>query len=417
MPSFQLEPVMSIIRPFAGLRPAPSYVDDVVAPPYDIVNTEEARLLAQDRPWSFLHMTKPEIDLSPKIDPYDKAVYKKSVDNFSAMLHAGILQEEQYPCFYLYRLTAGEHVQTGLVASTSVEAYRQGRIRKHELTKPQKEDDRVNLTLALNAQISPVILTYHYDDNIEAVFHEILHRTPLYDVLDHQQVQHTLWQIPEPQTIEQLIEAFESLSYLYIADGHHRCATADRVAKMLGQDNIEHLSNTFLSVLFPMNELNILPYNRLINDLNQFSRETFVELVAKDFDIELQPQPYQPIQSMHYGMYLKDQWYKLQPKQTFQKLSDPIASLDVSLLHKYIIEPILGIQDPRTDKRMHCIGGVKGLQALQERVDSGDMAVAFSMYPTSIEQLTRVADHHLVMPPKSTWFEPKLADGLISYRY
>ena len=409
---------MSLIKPFAGLRPKAEFAADVVAPPYDVLNTEEARQRAEGRPHSFLHISKPEIDLSPGTDPFDARVYAKGAENLQQMINSGVLVRDQQVCYYLYRLVMDTHIQTGLVAVASVADYDSNRIRKHEFTRPDKEDDRVRQIDALNAQTGPVFLTYRHNAVIDELANRITGTEPLYDLTADDGVRHTLWRIADAASIETVTNTFEGMECLYIADGHHRSAAASRLAKMRHQDHHpsgEIAADYFLSVLFPDNQMKILDYNRLVTDLNGLSIKDYLVGIRAAFDVVESDTPAKPAQPGAFGMYLAQQWYALSIKAERIPQADPVGQLDVSLLQNNLIEPVLGIEDPRRDKRIDFVGGIRGLDELVKRVDSGEMQVAFSLYPTRMEDLMAVADANEVMPPKSTWFEPKLADGLVSH--
>lgn len=407
---------MPLIKPFAGLRPVPERAEEVVAPPYDVLNSAEARVRAAGRPWSFLHISKAEIDLPENTDPYDPSVYSKSAENMQKMLQEGILIREEKPCYYVYRLIMDGHSQVGLVATASVADYDINRIRKHEFTRPAKEDDRVRQIEALNAQTGPVLLAYKSQAEIDAILEETTKQTPLVDVTADDGVQHTFWIIDNEATIDKISAGFDAMEAIYIADGHHRSASASRVAKShdLNDGTGEHNSDYFLSVIYPHNQMNILDYNRVIADLNGLSKDELLEKVKASFTVVAEPAAVRPGKATEFGMYLDGQWYRLSINADLVP-EDPVASLDVSLLADNLIEPILGIVDQRTDNRIDFVGGIRGLGELEKRVDSGEMAIAFSFYPTSMEALMAVADADEVMPPKSTWFEPKLADGLVSH--
>ncbi|MDT8318788.1 MAG: DUF1015 family protein [bacterium] len=408
-----------LILPFAGLRPATGRAADVAAPPYDVLNTEEARQQAASKEWSFLHVSKPEIDLPPGTDPYDPAVYEKGRENFARMLAEGVLVRDSADCFYLYGLTMGDHTQTGLVAVASVAAYDENRIRKHEFTRPDKEDDRVRHVDALNAQTGPVFLTYRHSAEVDRMVSEITACEGEVDFTSADGIRHALWQVKEPERVEALSAAFNGMDYLYIADGHHRSAAASRVAAMRAAANPEHSGdegyNYFLSVIFPDNQTRIFDYNRVVKDLNGLSHEAFLKDVRRSFHVEAEEGPVSPAAAEQFGMYVGGRWYRLQVNEELVPADDPVGSLDVSLLADNLIEPILGISDQRRDKRIDFVGGIRGLRELERRVDSGEMMVAFSFFPTSLDALMSVADAGQVMPPKSTWFEPKLADGMVSH--
>ena len=409
---------MSLIRPFAGLRPATGRAADVIAPPYDVLSTEEARVRAQGRPWSFLHISKPEIDLPAGTDPYSSAVYAKGRENFDRMLREGVLRRDAESYYYVYRLVMGAHRQTGIVAAASVPDYDSNRIRKHEFTRPDKEDDRVRQIDALNAQTGPVFLTYRRSPAVDAIIDEVTRGAPEVDETADDGVRHMLWAMRDRKQVDAITVAFDAMPCLYIADGHHRSAAASRVAAARKAANPEHTGaesyNYFLSVIFPDNQMQILDYNRVVKDLNGLTREAFLEKIAAGFGVKPEAAPVKPGKAGEFGLYLKGQWYRLNIKAERIPVNDPVRSLDVSLLAENLIAPILGITDQRRDKRIDFVGGIRGLKELARRVDSGEMACAFSLFPTSIVDLMSVADAGQVMPPKSTWFEPKLADGLVS---
>lgn len=393
----------NLIRPFAGVRPLSKYVTKMIAPPYDVVTRSEASALAKGNPYSFLHISKPDIDLDESIDSYDSSVYQKAKENFSAMFSQGILKQDEKPCYYIYRMQHDKQQQTGIVAAVSLDAYRENRVLKHENTRIKKEMDRVNLMKAINAQPSPLLLCYRHNQIINELIQQAVKEAPIFENIILDNVQHSLWIVSDDNLIQRITDAFDAMPNLYVADGHHRSAAALRIGD-------EHKTNVayqyFLAALFPDNELQILGYHRVIADLNGMSQEEFLKQLEKDYKIEVSQEPVVPARPKEFGMYLKDHWYRLQWNGGHEYL-------DVNLLHDTIIAPLLGIVDLKTDKRIDFIGGGKGIQTLQRCVDSGEMALAFSLYPTSIEQLLTVSDNHQIMSPKSTWFEPKLADGLI----
>jgi len=409
---------MSLIKPFAGLRPAAGRAADVVAPPYDVVSADEARALAEGRPWSFLHISRPEIDLPPGTDPYAPEVYAKAAENLERMVAEGVLVRDPKPCYYAYRLTMGDHVQTGLVAAASVEAYDNDRIKKHEFTRPVKEDDRVRQIEALNAQTGPVFLVYKAHETVDGILAATTAQPPEVDETARDGVRHELWAIDDEDTIARIDGAFDEMDALYVADGHHRSAAGSRVGNARRAANPDHRGdesyNYFLSVVFPHDQMQILDYNRVVRDLNGLDESAFLARVGEAFEVKAESTPVKPAHQAEFGMYLKGQWYRLTLEPT-RIPDDPVASLDVSLLADNLIAPILGITDPRRDDRIDFVGGIRGLGELEKRVDSGEMAVAFALFATTMEALMAVADAGEVMPPKSTWFEPKLADGLVSH--
>ncbi|MBU0750785.1 MAG: DUF1015 family protein [Gammaproteobacteria bacterium] len=404
---------MSLIKPFRGLRPAEGRAADVAAPPYDVLSTAEARIRAEGKPWSFLHISKPEIDLPPETDPYAPEVYAKAATNLKSMLDAGVLVRDEAPCYYAYRLTMGDHEQTGLVVAASVSAYDANRIKKHEFTRPDKEDDRVRQIDALNAQTGPVLLAYPSDPFVDALLTQTHRGTPEADVTAADGIRHQIWAMRDPALIARITAAFDSLPALYIADGHHRSAAASRVAAAR-RGGAEKSSDYFLAVIFPHRQMRILDYNRVVTDLNGLEKSALAARLATAFTVETASGAVHPARSGEFGMYLAGQWHKLTIRPELIP-ADPVARLDVSLLSDHLLGPILGITDLRRDKRIDFVGGIRGLDELERRVDSGEMAVAFAMHPTTLDDLMAVADAGEVMPPKSTWFEPKLADGLVSH--
>jgi len=405
----------TLVRPIAGLRPRPDAAADVAAPPYDVLNTEEARVRAEGKPRSFLHISKPEIDLAPGTDPYAPEVYQKGADNLARLVADGTLIRDDKPCYYVYRLRMGDHVQTGLVIGASVAAYDVNKIKKHEFTRPQKEDDRVRQITALNAQTGPVLLTYRASEDLRAVVAEVASTPFTYDVTADDGIGHTVWVVSDDDLIGRISRAFNAMDALYIADGHHRSASASRVAATVGAAEAEANVNWFLAVAYPDDETMILDYNRVVKDLNGRTAEKLLGEVTNCFLVEPSDGPAKPSAPGEFGMYLGGNWYRLTIYMEKVPADDPVARLDVSLLQDNLLHPLLGIGDPRTDNRIDFVGGIRGLEELERRVDSGEMAVAFALYPTEMAALMAVADADEVMPPKSTWFEPKLADGLVSH--
>ncbi len=404
---------MPLIKPFAGLRPTPDCAADVIAPPYDVLNSAEARELVRNKPLSFLHISKAEIDLPVDINPYNQAVYEKAAENMQSMIEQGVLIREEKPCYYVYRLTMGEHQQTGLVAAASVADYDSNRVRKHEFTRPVKEDDRVNQIKALNAQTGPVLLAYRSQKEIDELLNQVTKTAALYNLLADDGIRHELWQVTDDKMIQRFSAGFDAMPAIYIADGHHRSAAASRVANDLGKAE-DDMSRYFLTVIFPHNQMNIWDYNRLVKDLNGLSAEQLLEKIEQNFSCAKEDAAVSPNAAGEFGLYLAGRWYRLTIRPELVP-DDPVERLDVSLLGNFILQPLLGIDDPRTDSRIDFVGGIRGLGELEKRVNSGEMAVAFSMFPTSMNDLMAVADANEVMPPKSTWFEPKLVDGLISH--
>ena len=408
-----------LIYPFGGLRPVPERAAAVAAPPYDVLSTAEARQQASGKPLSFLHISKPEIDLPEGTDPFDDAVYAKGAENIRRLIGDGVLMRDSAPCYYVYRLTMGDHSQTGLVGAAPVAAYDDNRVRRHEFTRPDKEDDRVRQIDSVDAQTGPVLVVHQARDDISNILGQITASLPLYDVTLPDGVGHKLWLVDDAAQITQIDAAYGALDLLYIADGHHRSAAASRVTGLRRDANPNHCGdeayNRFLVVAFPADQVRILDYNRVVRDLNGLSPEAFVERLHTDFEVLASAEPVRPDQPHTFGMYLGGEWHRLTALSPPRPTAAPLERLDIRLLSDLLLEPVLGIGDPRVDPRIDFIGGIRGLEGLETRVDSGEWAVAFALYPTGIGDLMAVADAGEVMPPKSTWFEPKLADGLVSY--
>jgi uncharacterized protein (DUF1015 family) len=409
---------MHLIRPFAGLRPAYGRAAEVIAPPYDVLSTDEARTRAAGKPWSFLRISKPEIDLPEGTNPYAPQVYAKAMENLRLMLGEGILARDPARCYYVYRLIMGGHTQTGLVAAASVADYDANRIRKHEFTQLDKENDRVRQIEALNAQTGPVLLAYPHAQEIDDILASSSAGAPDADATADDGIRHTLWVVRDAEIQMQLTRAFDAMPALYIADGHHRSAAASRVAAKRRTADPRHTGeenyNYFLAVIFPHHQMQILAYNRVVADLNGMDAGTFLTRVRKSFSVETSPAPVQPGPA-EFGLYLAGQWYRLAIHRELIPVNDPVARLDVSLLSDRLLGPVLGIKDLRRDKRIDYVGGIRGLPELEKRVNSGGMAAAFALHPTRMDDLMAVAEAGEVMPTKSTWFEPKLADGLVSH--
>ena len=408
----------SLIRPFRALRPAPGQAAAVAAPPYDVLNTEEARQRAAGRPWSFLHISKPEIDLPEGTDPYSPAVYARGAENLRRLQDNGILLRDEQPHYYIYRLRMGDHVQTGIACTGSVAEYDRNRIRKHEFTRPDKEDDRVRQITALNAQTGPVLLAYRANAELRKIISATARGTPACEVTADDGIVHTIWMLDDAGQLSAITRIVDAMDSLYIADGHHRSASASRVAAARNAGNPRHSGdldyNYFLCVAFPHDEMRIFDYNRVVRDLHGLAKASFLERIQQQFAVTPVAGQARPTRAGQFGMYLDRSWYQLDIQHTLIP-RNPVASLDVSLLQDHLLAPVLGIGDPRRDKRIDFVGGIRGLGELERRVNSGEMAVAFAMFPTSLDALMAVADANQVMPPKSTWFEPKLADGLLSH--
>lgn len=402
---------MSIIKPFRALRPNPGLAAKICELPYDVMSSDEARVMAAGNPLSFLHVSKPEIDLPATVDVHDPSVYSKGRENFRKLAVTGALQRDETPCFYLYRQVMGAHSQLGLVAAASCEAYGANIIKKHELTRPDKEQDRVNHIDALDAQTGPVFLTYRARPSLDALFAKIATDTPEIDFVAPDGVRHQAWVIKEHGVILHIEAEFASITPLYIADGHHRSAAAWRVWQARhGKGS----SGWFLSVIFPHNQMQILPYNRVLKDLNGRTPEAFLKALESVFEFQKAATAV-PTHPHEVGLFIQGQWHGLVFRKTLTEAPDPIDRLDVSLLQRHVLAPMLGIDDPRTSQRIQFVGGIRGTAELEKLVNSGAGACAFSMYPTGIEELMAIADGGGIMPPKSTWFEPKLRDGMFSH--
>lgn len=409
---------MAIIKPFRGYRPAKEYAEKVASFPYDVVDSSEARVIAKDNPYSFLHVVKPEIDLDPDVNVYDDSVYNKGRENLAKLISEKILVRDDEKCLYIYQQKMGDHIQLGLVAGASVEDYEKDIIKKHEHTRAVKEKDRIRHVDVLNANTGPVFLTYRHQQKVDDVIADFTNKnTPVYNFVSSDGIGHTFWVVKEEAVLSELEKLFSQIDYLYVADGHHRSASAAIVGARRRSENGNHIGdeeyNFFLAVLFPDNQLKILDYNRVVKDLNNHSQDEFLALVKDSFIIEKKAEAYSPGQKHQLAMYLKGQWFALTPKEGTWDENDPVNKLDVAILYNNLLQPILAIGDLRTDERIDFVGGIRGLQELERRVDNGEMTVAFAMFPTSIEDLMGIADSGKVMPPKSTWFEPKLRSGLI----
>jgi uncharacterized protein (DUF1015 family) len=405
---------MAIIRPFNALRPPAERAAEVAAVPYDVVNTEEARQLASGNPWSFLHVSRPEIDLPDGTPIYSDQVYAKAAENFETLRKECPLTPEETPSLYLYRLVMGEHEQIGIVGCCSVDQYDKDIIKKHERTRRDKEDDRTRHILVLRAQTGPVFLTYRAEARIDALVAQALEGNPaLYDFVANDGIKHTIWRVPN---YHPLVDAFAEVPALYIADGHHRAASASRARAELKEQSFGILGNeeynVFQCVVFPDNQLRILPYNRIVRDLNGLTSADFLARVKENFQVSDGGSP-SPEQRGQWSIFLDGKWYGLTLKDEASRPEGVVESLDVSVLQDRLLDPILGIKDVRTDKRIDFVGGIRGTEELEKLVNEGKAAVAFSLYATTIEDLLKVSDAGEIMPPKSTWFEPKLRDGLL----
>jgi len=405
---------MAIIKPFKAYLPPKQIADKIAAPPYDVISSEEARDYAKGNELSFLHISKPEIDLEKGHPLYDDAVYHKGAENLKEFVRKGYLKQDTKPSFYIYRQIMGNHTQDGFVCLSSVREYEEGKIKIHEYTRKDKEDDRTRHLIEQKANAEPVFLTYRSVKEIDLLVNEEKKKEPLFDIKTDDGISHKLWVVSDDSAVKKFIKLFESVPALYVADGHHRTAAAVRMGqhfrKMKGSDDPDAYYEFFMAVLFPHDQLQIMDYNRVVKDLNNLSEEEFLKKLSDKFVIE-KALSLKPEKQHTFGMYLNKTIYTLTAKPQIFDEKDPIDSLDVSVLQKNVLAPILGIEDPRTDKRIDFVGGIRGMGELIKRVDEG-WAVAFALYPTMLDQLLNVADSQKVMPPKSTWFEPKLRSGL-----
>ena len=405
---------MSDIRPFRALRPLPELASSVAAPPYDVINSEEARALAAGNAVSFLHVGKPEIDLPADVDLYDDRVYAQGVANLRRLMAEKVLVREDRPALYVYQQRMGDQVQAGLVCATSCEEYENGLIKRHEFTRRDKEDDRTRHVREQNANAEPVFFTYRKVAAIDTLVDRVRGTAPLYDLVTDDGIGHTVWIVPAELT-QQFVSEFAAVPALYVADGHHRTASAARVGIERKAANPRHTGeepyNYFMAVVFPHDQLRIMDYNRVVKDLKGLSADEFLARLGEKFTVTPTDSP-RPAAPLQFGMYLGGRWYRVEAKPGTYPAGDPVRGLDVSILQENLLAPVLGIADPRTDKRIDFVGGIRGLAELERRV-AGGWAVAFALFPTSLDQLMSVADAGKVMPPKSTWFEPKLRSGLL----
>ena len=407
------------IRPFRGWRPSAEMAGKIPSLPYDVIDSAEAREIAAGDPHSFLHIVRPEIDLDPSVDPFDDAVYLKGQENLHAMKEQGWLVRDEQPSFYVYRVQMDEHVQTGIVAASSLDDYLEGRIKKHELTRPAKVEDRARLNDALSLHPGPLMLTYRALPEINALVRGVVAEQPDAQFKGPDGAEHTLWRIPKASTCEKLAGLFGQVRSTYIADGHHRAAAAARVGawrrERASSSSPESPYNSFLTVLFPSDQLKVMDYNRVVKDLNGLSPEKFLERAASaGFEIQSDYRAKRPPHPQSFGVYLDGRWHLLTARPELVTTDDVLDRLDVAILTRTLLTPVLGIGDLRTDARVDFVGGIRGMRGLEARVDSGDSEVAFALYPTSLEEVMRVSDADKVMPPKSTWFEPKLRSGLVA---
>ncbi len=408
------------IKAFAGVRPPQALAHEVASRPYDVLNSVEAKAEAGEK--SLLHIIKPEIDFNPIIDEHDEAVYSKAVDNYKAWKEKGWLVKEEKECYYIYAQTMNGKRQYGLVACCHFEDYLEGRIKKHELTRADKEEDRMKHVRAQSANLEPVFFAYPEREDMNAIVSRIIAEAPKYDFVSEDGVGHTLWLVDGDEDIKNITAIFEQIPALYVADGHHRTAAAARVGEERMKANPNHNGTEeycyFLAVIFPDAQLNIIDYNRVVKDLNGLSKEEFLAAVEKDFVVEKKGADiYKPNALHNFGLYLDGEWYSMTAKEGTYDDNDPIGVLDVTVLSNLVLDKVLGIKDLRRDKRIDFVGGIRGLGELQKRVDSGEMKVAFALYPVSMQQLIDIADSGNIMPPKTTWFEPKLRSGVVIHEF
>ena len=405
------------IKAFCGLRPKKELASRIASPPYDVINSNEARIMVKIEPYSFLHVVKSEVDLPPEIDPYDNAVYQKAAENFNKMRKDQLIQDKK-PVMYIYRQIMGGRSQIGLIAVQHIDDYFEGKVKIHELTREDKEKDRIKHIDVVNAHTGPVFYTYPDDENINTLISKSIEKDPEYNYKTKDGVYHTLWLLDDQSVIDSLIDHFSKIDHVYVADGHHRSKASALVGDMRRKANPHHTGNEeynwFLAVYFPAKQLKIIDYNRVITDLNGLSKTKFLSKLEELFTIKKinSSDNAKPAKEHEFGMYLINQWYKLTLKEDKLDLSDPVKSLDSALLTDLILTPILGIKDIRKDNRIDFVGGSRGMEALEGRVNAGEMALSFALYPITIKQLMEVADSNALMPPKTTWFEPKLQSGL-----
>lgn len=411
---------MAIFKPFKALRPLKEYAAQVAALPYDVMNSDEARQKVKDNPYSFLHVDKAEVDLPKSTNLYSKEVYEKASSNLKKLESDGICKQDEKECIYIYREIMDGRSQTGLVGCVSIDDYMNSVIKKHELTRADKEQDRINHVDYCDANTGPIFLTYRDNETVSSIVEKWQkENAPVYDFVSDGVTQ-TVWVIDNSDVINKLCELFKAVPALYIADGHHRAASAVKVGSMRRKENPDYTGdeefNFFLAVLFAQSELSIMDYNRVIKDLNGLSKDEFIKAIESKFTVEKAPvSPYKPTENHSFGMFLDNEWYVLKAKENTFNADDPVDSLDVSILQNNLISPVLGIDDPRTDERIDFVGGIRGLKELERRATS-DMCLAFSMYPTTVKELMDIADNDKIMPPKSTWFEPKLLSGLFIHK-
>lgn len=410
---------MSVIKPFKAIRPKKEYASAVAALPYDVMNSQEAREMVKNKPWSFLHVDKAEIDLPEDTYIYDEKVYLKAKENLKKLSDEGICVQDETENLYIYRQIMNGRAQTGIVGCASIDDYMNNVIKKHELTRADKEADRINHVDYCDANTGPIFLTYRGNKDIDSIIEKYTSKDAEYDFTTEDGIRNTVWVIDDKDDISSLSSAFSNIPCLYIADGHHRAASAVKVGMKRRQANPDYNGteefNFFLAVYFKSDDLAIMDYNRLIADYNNKSKQTIISEISEKFDIEKKNEIYHPEEKHTFGMYIDNEWYKLTAKTGTFNENDPVDRLDVSILQNNVITPIFGIEDPRTDKRIDFVGGIRGLEELERRC-TVDMQIAFSMYPTTLDDLMDIADAQKIMPPKSTWFEPKLLSGLFIHK-
>ena len=411
---------MAVIRPFKGIRPIKELANKIAALPYDVMDSDEAREMVKGNPYSFLHVDKAEIDLPNDIDAYDDRVYEKAKENLDKMIEKGYYIEDEKPKFYIYRQVMKGRSQVGLVGCASIDDYTNNIIKKHELTREDKEIDRINHVYKCEAHTGPIFLTYRANKNISNIINEWMKKEPVYDFKSEDGVSHTVWIIEDECIVNKISELFKSVEYLYIADGHHRSASAVKVGHIKRAENEEYTGdeefNYFLSISYPDSELEVLDYNRTVKDLNGLSKEEFLNKVSENFIVTKSNEQVKPKEKHTFGMYLEKQWYLLEARNGIFNPDDPVDQLDVSILQNNLLKPILGIDDPRKSKRIKFVGGIRRLRELERRADT-DMKVSFSMYATTTDDIMDIADSGRIMPPKSTWFEPKPRSGLFIHKF
>jgi uncharacterized protein (DUF1015 family) len=413
---------MAILRAFKAIRPQKEYASKIAALPYDVMNSEEARVMAKGNPYSFLHVDKAEIDLDENTHIYDKKVYEKAKENLEKLIETGAMVQDKKPQLFIYRLIMNGRAQTGIVGCTAIDDYLNDVIKKHEHTREDKEKDRINHVDICDAHTGPIFLTYRYNEDINTIINKWTKNEPLYEFVAEDGVEHIVWVIDDERTINNVRDIFGNIGSLYIADGHHRAASAVKVGLNRREQNPNYTGaeefNYFLAVAFPDTDLRIMDYNRIVTDINEMTTEEYITKVAERFELRLfqEDKEYKPLNKHTYGMYVDGKWYELVAKKGTFNPNDPVDRLDVSILQNNLLNPILGIENPRTDKRIDFVGGIRGLKELEKRVEKNKKGVAFSMYPTTIKDLIDIGDAKKVMPPKSTWFEPKLRSGLFIHQ-